>query len=117
MRSDVNIIREICITLLLAISIAAMLLGRQSTACNADGGAEWRTVEVLPGDTLWDLSRRYGLPGSDPRPTLKRILAANHRTSSLIEPGDVIAVPVTTRGGAVRSGEREQVGVITDDRG
>ena len=86
--------REISITLLLVTATAAMVIGRQCSRANTTAETEWRTVEVVPGDTLWHIALQTSLPGSDVRQTLHQILRANHRRSSLIEPGDLIVVPV-----------------------
>jgi LysM repeat protein len=67
---------------------AALFEGRVSA-----GKVDLAEVVVLPGDTLWDIAGRYGPPGSDIRETVYRIRKANGLQTSVLQPGQVLAVP------------------------
>ena len=103
MHPVVNMNKEKWIMLLVVGTIvAAIALRASSTRWKLDD-REWATVEVKPGDTLWDVAERCAPPGTDPRLTLHVIEQANHKRSNIIEPGDVLAVP--TPGGVDRLAE------------
>jgi LysM repeat protein len=48
---------------------------------------------VREGDTLWTIARRLA-PGSDPRPIVDVLSAANGLDAGLIVPGQTLVVPL-----------------------
>jgi peptidoglycan endopeptidase LytE len=51
-----------------------------------------RTVIVKKGDTLWDISRKYG-KGTDIRRYIRKIKEENNLQDSIIYEGDVLILP------------------------
>ena len=58
--------------------------------------ASYRVVVVEPGDTLWDIARRTGPPGADPRRQVDVLRQLNGLSNPLIYPGQPLRVPVCT---------------------
>jgi LysM repeat protein len=52
------------------------------------------THVVKTGETLWDIAKKYSKPNIDPRPVVYNIKIINNLKSSIIEPGQVLSVPV-----------------------
>ncbi|NCO40035.1 MAG: peptidoglycan-binding protein LysM [Armatimonadetes bacterium CG_4_10_14_3_um_filter_66_18] len=52
------------------------------------------TVTVHTGDTLWGIARKHTDPSRDVRSTLFAIQELNSLSGSLIQPGQVIRVPL-----------------------
>jgi hypothetical protein len=52
-----------------------------------------RVYVVRPGDTLWGIAVRAAGPQADPRPTVDRLIAANHLGNSTITPGERLSLP------------------------
>jgi LysM repeat protein len=48
--------------------------------------SEWVPVTVKPGDTLWELSRTYGV-------TVERLKTVNKLSGDVIRPGRTLLVP------------------------
>ncbi|MFZ5649923.1 MAG: cell wall hydrolase [Bacillota bacterium] len=67
------------------ISLAVSLLFVLSLA----GQALAASLTVIPGDTLWDISIRYGT-------TIEKLKAANNIQDDIIHPGQIIEVPQST---------------------
>jgi nucleoid-associated protein YgaU len=74
---------------LLALALLVSPLFARSLRNPAGSPAPVRVV-VSPGDTLWDLARRYGPPNEDTRRVVYDISKTNHLTDSLIRPGQVL---------------------------
>ena len=64
-----------------------MLLIGQVLKIPAAGSPSWFEYTVLPGDTLWLLSRRYGT-------TVEAIRQLNGLTGDLIDVGQILRIPV-----------------------
>lgn len=53
------------------------------------------SVTVYAGETLWGIAEREA-PNADPRDFIQQVVEINGLTSSTIEPGQQILVPITT---------------------
>uniref|UniRef100_A0A7V3YF47 LysM peptidoglycan-binding domain-containing protein n=1 Tax=Candidatus Caldatribacterium californiense TaxID=1454726 RepID=A0A7V3YF47_9BACT len=77
--------------------------GRTAVA-SSSSATSWGTYTVKEGDTLWNISRRFGIP-------LKELLQANGlRETSVLQIGQVLRVP--SRGGVPAAPQRAQQGFI-----
>jgi Tfp pilus assembly protein FimV len=65
--------------------------GRHASAA-ATRAATTRAYVVRPGDTLWALASRIAGPGSDPRPVVDELVAAN-RLSGPLQAGSILRLP------------------------
>lgn len=69
--------RAVAASFLVVLVVGVLFTGGiGSTAPVSDPGAP-RTVTVQAGDTLWDLARRYGPDGGDPRVYIQRLEELN----------------------------------------
>jgi hypothetical protein len=57
-----------------------------------EAGAVVRHAVVRPGDSLWSIARRTA-PQSDPRIVVREIAVLNNLTSTVLTPGESLAVP------------------------
>lgn len=85
------------LVVLLAAIAAVLALGidaaRSAAATDeAAAAADYPTVIVQPGDTLWEIARGLA-PDDDPREIVQRLLDLNGLTSPIIVPGQELAVP------------------------
>jgi LysM repeat protein len=69
-----------------------LLLPSAGRAVDGIETAEIRVVQ--PGDTLWEIAAAATPAGEDVRDTLGQIKGFNDLTSSLIQPGQELLVPV-----------------------
>jgi murein DD-endopeptidase MepM/ murein hydrolase activator NlpD len=77
--------------------------GRTAVA-SSSSATSWGTYTVKEGDTLWNISRRFGIP-------LKELLQANGlRETSVLQIGQVLRVP--SRGGVSSAPQRAEQGFI-----
>uniref|UniRef100_A0A7V3YLE9 LysM peptidoglycan-binding domain-containing protein n=1 Tax=Candidatus Caldatribacterium californiense TaxID=1454726 RepID=A0A7V3YLE9_9BACT len=77
--------------------------GRTAVA-SSSSATSWETYTVKKGDTLWSISRRFGVP-------LKELLQANGlRETSVLQIGQALRVP--SRGGVSSAPQRAQRGFI-----
>jgi murein DD-endopeptidase MepM/ murein hydrolase activator NlpD len=77
--------------------------GRTAVA-SSSSATSWGTYTVKEGDTLWNISRRFGIP-------LKELLQANGlRETSVLQIGQVLRVP--SRGGVPAAPQRAEQGFI-----
>ena len=77
-----------------AAACGAGLPGLVSSARHsAEDGAQVRSVVVAPGETLWDLARRYGPRQGDPRALVFAIKRLNGLTDGRVDAGMALRVP------------------------
>ncbi len=55
--------------------------------------SEYAEVRVQPGDTLWDIARRYGPDDIDTRRMVYEICRCNDISANSIHPGQVLLIP------------------------
>ena len=93
---------EIMSRLFLIIAVASVVIGASVALAGRiiDSGPvrtdpvtiHSHTVQV--GETLWDIAKKYSRPNADPRPVVYNIKVINKLNSSIIYPGQVLAVPI-----------------------
>ena len=54
---------------------------------------EHKQLQVLEGDTLWEIAREHLSPGEDIREVIYDIKKLNKLDTGLIYPGDIIKIP------------------------
>jgi hypothetical protein len=92
-------VRRRRLTLTLTVSVALVAAAWAGPAVRALGSPEQPTriarssYVVREGDTLWTIARRLA-PGSDPRPIVDVLSAANGLDAGLIVPGQTLVVPL-----------------------
>lgn len=76
-----------------ALSIA-MISGGGALASgdHAAPGAEFSTVTVFPGDTLWSIAQEVA-PAADPRDVVDAIMRLNALESAQLDAGETLAIP------------------------
>lgn len=73
-----------------AVFVVAAMLPAGSSATIAE-------VTVLPGESLWSIAGSVA-PDRDPRVVIEEILALNGLTSSTVQRGVILRVPIETGG-------------------
>ena len=80
-----------------ALLFTAFSLGRAASQAAGDPApaavARVEQTTVMPGDTLWSVARRIA-PENDPREVVAQIQALNKLTSSNIQAGQQLLLPV-----------------------
>ena len=88
------------VVLLTAVAVALLLLlsGALVTPAEAGTGSDVVTPvvhhEVRSGDTLWSIAAGFTPPDDDIRATIHEIRTVNGLSSSVIEVGQVLVIPV-----------------------
>ena len=83
------IISTTAVALVLLLSSAVHATGAGSLP---DASVDYR---VRAGDTLWDIARELGPEGEDPRAVVHAIQEMNELAGSVIQPGQVLVIPVS----------------------
>ena len=78
---------------IMMVTITLSCIFFAATVNGADTNAEYTTVTVVKGDTLWDLARKYTNKG-DIRQYIHNIEKANNLTDSMIFEGDILKLPL-----------------------
>lgn len=89
--------RLLLLVTLVAVLFGAFSLGRAATqaapVAGEAGPAAVTQATVQPGDSLWTLARRIA-PENDPRDVVAQIRRLNDLTSSQLQPGQSLILPV-----------------------
>ena len=88
--------RVLLVAALAAALLGAFSLGRsasQAAPPSADPAASQQHVTVQQGDSLWTLARRIA-PDNDPRDVVAQIRDLNDLTSSELQTGQQLVLPV-----------------------
>lgn len=90
--------RIVCAALVTAfvlalIACAAVLGAAQAEASSVSSQKEFGYVVVQPGDSLWQISSALDAK-ADPRDLISEVIRLNQLTSSDVEVGQTIAVPL-----------------------
>jgi len=89
---------RLAIVLLAAVALLALAPWRAIASTPAGTAPEgWTAVTVAPGDTLWEYAQEAA-PGADPRPVIAEIRAVNDLSTSTLQPGQRLVVPVASPG-------------------
>ncbi|MDQ3785478.1 MAG: LysM peptidoglycan-binding domain-containing protein [Actinomycetota bacterium] len=76
------------------VIVGAALIHDGSAAIGRPTGRTGPIVgSVAPGDTLWDLARRYSPPGADLRAYVDRLVSANRLTGRPLQAGMRLRFP------------------------
>ncbi len=70
----------------------AVLAGGSAIATGVASDAEFATVTVLPGDTLWSIAESVA-PGADPRDVVYAMSRLNVIDGGVLVPGQELAIP------------------------
>ncbi len=91
-KSRVRFFSCILIIMLLTVSAANTLLGLN----NAEGQTkdQFMVVEVLYGDTIWDIAQEHLSEGMDLRKAVHVIMLLNDISSEELQPGQTLKIPV-----------------------
>jgi hypothetical protein len=77
----------------LIVGAAIFAINGGGAAASADGAANhFRYQVVQSGDSLWSIAERVA-PNSDPRDVVARMVALNQLPSSMVTPGQRVAIP------------------------
>ena len=88
--------RAVLLLVLVAVLLTAFSLGRSATQAAPVGGEPVAAPEltvVQPGESLWSVARRIA-PDNDPREVVAQIRRLNDLTSSQLQPGQQLLLPV-----------------------
>ena len=82
----------IVLSLLILVGVFTTVFGFN----NAEGSTKQKyvQVEVLPGDTLWQIADEYMPADMDPRESVYVICEHNHISASELQAGQVLKIPV-----------------------
>jgi len=75
------------------VIVGAALVHDGTSGTRASGRAGTIVGPVAPGDTLWDLARRYSPPGADLRAYVDRLVRANRLTGRPLQAGMRLELP------------------------
>ncbi|TDT63394.1 LysM peptidoglycan-binding domain-containing protein [Fonticella tunisiensis] len=90
--------------LILAVSIGVLTISiyrgiELYTSKNEKFSYAYQVHVVMPGETLWDISKQYKTPDQDIRELIYNIRQANKLDSVIIKPGQEILIPKTKEDG------------------
>jgi LysM repeat protein len=91
-KSRVRFFAFVLIIMLLTVTAANTVLGLN----NAEGQTkdQYTVVEVLYGDTIWDIAREYLSDDMDLRYAVHIIMSINNITAEELQPGQTLKIPV-----------------------
>ena len=92
-KSKVRFIAFISILMILSMMIGGSLLGINNANAASMTEAEYQTVEVCYGDTLWDLAQIYCSPNQDVREMVYAICDLNEIGPADLYPGQMLYIP------------------------
>lgn len=82
----------VALPLAAGIGFAALSSGSATASGDATATANFETVTVLPGDTLWAIAQSVA-PSVDPREAMHEIQKLNALTGSGLQVGQELAIP------------------------
>jgi LysM repeat protein len=83
----------VALPIVVALSVAAVLGGGAAIASGSAGTVEFDYVTVQAGQSLWSIAEDIA-PASDPRDVIAEIRSLNQLSTSSVQPGQRIAIPV-----------------------
>ncbi|MCB2224017.1 MAG: LysM peptidoglycan-binding domain-containing protein [Actinobacteria bacterium] len=76
------------------VLLLANAVGARSPEVAVAAATEHGTYLVVGGDTLWDIAAAHTTPGEDVRRVVYEIQRLNDLDGSVIQPGQVLQVPL-----------------------
>jgi LysM repeat protein len=91
-KSRVRFFAFVLIVMLLTVTAANTVLGLN----NAEGQTidQYTVVEVLYGDTIWDIAQEYLSDDMDIRYAVHMIMSINNISAEELQPGQTLKIPV-----------------------
>jgi len=86
------VITTLVVGLIIGLAFALTLIGGAATATTDLSTGSFEYVTVHSGQSLWQLAESVA-PGSDPRDVISDIVNLNQLQTSVLQPGDRIAIP------------------------
>jgi len=87
-------LRALALGLWLVLMVSALLWLFQAEVRSLPGPPEVRTVVVQPGDTLWEIADKLAPDTADLRAVVSELVEFNGLASKVLQPGQVLAVPL-----------------------
>jgi len=87
------LVRRVAVGAVVVIVGAALVHDGTPGTGRPTGRAGAVVGSVAPGDTLWDLARRYSPPGADLRAYVDRLVSANRLTGRPLQVGMRLKLP------------------------
>ncbi|MBN9151562.1 MAG: LysM peptidoglycan-binding domain-containing protein [Cryobacterium sp.] len=78
--------------LIIGLALMLSLVGGMATANTEPGTGAFEYVTVEAGQSLWQVAESVA-PGADPRDVISDIVRLNQLQSSVVRPGDRLAIP------------------------
>lgn len=91
-KSRARFLSFVLIVMLLTVTAANTVLGLN----NAEGQTkdQFMVVEVLYGDTIWDIAREHLSDSMDLRDAVHTIMTVNNINAEELQPGQTLKIPV-----------------------
>lgn len=91
-KSRVRFFAFVLVMMLLTVTATNTVLGLN----NAEGQTkdQYTVVEVLYGDTIWDIAREHLSDDMDLRDAVHMIMSINNITAEELQPGQTLKIPV-----------------------
>jgi hypothetical protein len=86
------VLTTVLIAPLLAMGLAFAIGGTAATATGDLSIADFEYVTVEPGQSLWQVAESVA-PGADPRDVISDVMRLNGLESSVVHPGERLAIP------------------------
>jgi hypothetical protein len=80
------------IPLVAGAAVFAINGGGAAASAGGDAGGHFSYQVVQSGDSLWSIAERVA-PDSDPRDVVARIVSLNQLSTSMVTPGQRVAIP------------------------
>lgn len=86
------VVAILVIGFVISLAFAIALNGGMATANTESSGTSFDYVTVEAGQSLWQVAESVA-PGADPRDVISDIVRLNQLQSSVVHPGDRLAIP------------------------
>ncbi len=92
-------VRNFIISVTVILSIVVLIISQKNNFVNdaeahADIEKYYTSIEIMPGDTLWDIAERYSVSYCSINDYIAEVKSANNLTSDDITAGGYLVVPV-----------------------
>ena len=91
-KSRVRFFAFVLVMMLMTVTAANTLLGLN----NAEGQTkdQYAVIEVLSGDTIWDIAKEHMSDDMDLRDAVHVIMSINNISAEELQPGQTLKIPV-----------------------